>query len=169
MPRIKRLGDYTLYCEGAPELLFTENESNNQRLWGQPNATPYVKDAFHQYVISGNTAAVNPEKVGTKAAARYILEIPAGGSAVVRLRLSATPLAEPFGKDFDTTFTKRLDEADEFYNRITRPALSEDERRVYRQALAGMLWSKQYYLFRRGYLAQGTQCPSPPWVRSADP
>ena len=78
-------------CEGTPELLFTENESNAERLWDQPNASPWVKDAFHQYVVSGNSEAVNPAKTGTKAAARYILDVPAGGSSVVRLRLSATP------------------------------------------------------------------------------
>ena len=141
------LGDYALYYDGAPELLFTENESNLQRLWNQPNASPWVKDAFHQYVISGNAEAINPAKIGTKAATRYILDVPAGGSAVVRLRLSATSPVEPFGKGFDATFTERLADADEFYNRITPASLSEDERRVHRQALAGMLWSKQYYLF----------------------
>ena len=74
------LGEYWLYCDGAPELLFTENESNAQRLWGQPNASPYVKDAFHQYIISGRSEAVNPAKTGTKAAAHYVLEVPGGGS-----------------------------------------------------------------------------------------
>jgi hypothetical protein len=141
------MGDYTLYCDGAPELLFTENESNLQRLWGQPNASPWVKDAFHQYVISGNSEAVNPTKTGTKAAARYVLDVPAGGSSVVRLRLSATPAARPFGDGFDATVAARLADADEFYNRIAPPSLNEDERRVHRQALAGMLWSKQDYLF----------------------
>jgi hypothetical protein len=141
------LGDYTLYCDGAPELLFTENESNAQRLWGRPNASPWVKDAFHEYVISGNAEAVNPAKTGTKAAARYILDVPAGGSAVVHLRLSAAPPAEPFGEGFDVTVAARLADADEFYDRITPPSLSEDERRLHRQALAGMLWGKQYYLF----------------------
>ena len=75
------LGDYRLLCDGAPELLFTENESNASRLWGQPNASPYVKDAFHAYVISGHRDAVNPDKVGTKAAAHYSLEVPGGGSS----------------------------------------------------------------------------------------
>ena len=141
------LGDYTLYCDGAPELLFTENESNLERLWGQPNASPWVKDAFHQYVISGNREAVNPAQTGTKAAARYALDVPAGGSTVVRLRLVAAQAAEPFGAGFDATVAARLSDADEFYARITPPTLSEDEKRVHRQALAGMLWSKQYYLF----------------------
>jgi len=140
------LGEYTLQCEGATELLFTENESNNEKLWGHANASPYVKDAFHRYVISGETGAVNPSKTGTKAAAHYVLNVPAGGSEVVRLRLSAEPPPHAFN-DFDRFFTARLADADEFYDRITPANLSEDERRVHRQALAGMLWSKQYYYF----------------------
>ena len=91
-----QLGDRTLQCEGNPELLFTENESNASRLWGQSNPSPYVKDAFHEYVISGKREAVNPSKTGTKAAAHYRLEVPAGGSQVVRLRLSAKPSGRPF-------------------------------------------------------------------------
>ena len=141
------LGDCTLACDGNPDLLFTENESNASRLWGQPNPTPFVKDAFHEYVVSGNTAAVNPQKTGTKAAARYVLDVPAGGASVVRLRLSATLPARPFGKGFDATVAARIKDADDFYERITPGSLNEDERRVHRQALAGMLWSKQYYLF----------------------
>src|SRR4051812_24696729 len=141
------LGDYTLACDGSPELLFTENESNVSRLWGQANPTPFVKDAFHQYVVSGNAAAVNPQKTGTKAAARYVLDVPAGGSSVVRVRLSGTPPARPFGKSFDATVAARIRDADEFYERVAPASLTEDERRVHRQALAGMLWSKQYYLF----------------------
>jgi hypothetical protein len=141
-----QLGDRTLDCEGTPELLFTENESNASRLWGQPNASPYVKDAFHNYVVAGKRETVNPSKTGTKAAARYHLQVPAGGSKVVRLRLSAKPPTDAFGT-FDKTFASRLAEANEFYERITPGSLSEDERRVHRQALAGMLWSKQYYYF----------------------
>jgi hypothetical protein len=141
-----QLGEHTLECEGAPELLFTENETNNQRLWGQPNASPYVKDAFHEYVIGGKRGAVNPAKTGTKAAAHYVLDVPAGGSKVLRLRLSNEPAADAFAK-FDQIFAARLAEANEFYERITPKNLSEDERRVHRQALAGMLWSKQYYYF----------------------
>ncbi|HXZ79079.1 MAG TPA: glucosidase [Terriglobales bacterium] len=141
-----QLGDRTLQCEGNPELLFTENESNAKRLWGQPNPSPYVKDAFHEYVVSGRREAVNPSRIGTKAAAHYRLQVPAGGSKTVRLRLSAKPPAEPF-KTFDQTFAARLADADEFYDRITPHSLSEDERRVHRQALAGMLWTKQYYYF----------------------
>jgi hypothetical protein len=140
------LGDYFLYCEQSPELLFTENETNAQRLWGQPNPSPYVKDAFHACVISGDRAAVNPAKLGTKAAAHYVLEVPGGESRTVRLRLTAAPTRIPFDS-FEAVFERRIAEADEFYNRITPPSLSEDEYRVHRQALAGMLWSKQFYYF----------------------
>ena len=141
-----QLGDCTLSCEGNPEMLFTENESNAGRLWGQANPSVYAKDAFHDYVVSNKREAVNPAKSGTKAAAHYCLEVPAGSSKVVRLRLSAKPAADPFGT-FDQLFAARLADANEFYDRITPRSLSEDERRVHRQALAGMLWSKQYYYF----------------------
>ncbi|HTS64501.1 MAG TPA: hypothetical protein VMH28_20900 [Candidatus Acidoferrales bacterium] len=142
----EELGQYWLYCDGGPELLFTDNETNAQRLWGQPNASSYVKDGFHAYLVSRETQAVNPANFGTKAAAHYALEVPAGGSRTVRLRLAAKPPGEPF-KGFDAGFQKRLAEADEFYERITPRSLNEDQRRVHRQALAGMLWSKQFYYF----------------------
>jgi hypothetical protein len=140
------LGDYRLHCDGGPELLFTENETNAQRLWGQPNASPYVKDAFHAYVISGRGEAVNPARAGTKAAAHYALEVPAGASRTVRLRLAAAETGDAFG-DFEKVFERRIGEADEFYDRIAPESLNEDERRVHRQALAGMLWGKQFYYF----------------------
>jgi hypothetical protein len=140
------LGNYWLHCDGAPELLFTENESNMQRLWGQTNASPYVKDAFHAYIISGQDGAVNPARVGTKAAAHYVLEVPGGGSQTVRLRMASGLLGDAFS-GFEGVFESRIAEADEFYQSITPKTLSEDERRVHRQALAGMLWSKQYYYF----------------------
>ena len=140
------LGKYTLYSDGTPELLFTENESNAQLLWGQPNASPYVKDAFHTCVTAGNRAVVNPDRVGTKAAAHHVLDVPAGGSQVVRLRLTGVPVKDAF-KGFEHIVESRIAEADEFYKRITPPALNDDARRVHRQALAGMLWGKQYYYF----------------------
>jgi Mannosylglycerate hydrolase MGH1-like glycoside hydrolase domain len=140
------LGTYTLQCDGAPELLFTENESNAQRLWSQRNPSPYVKDAFHAYVVSGERDAVNPAHQGTKAAAHYVLDVPGGGSQTVRVRLSgSTPIAG--FRDFDQVFTSRIADADEFYARITPRSLGEDARLVHRQALAGMLWTKQYYHF----------------------
>ncbi|MGA7414725.1 MAG: glucosidase [Bryobacteraceae bacterium] len=143
---LQELGEYWLVCDGAPELLFTGNESNAGRLWGQPNPSPYVKDAFHDYVISGKAEAVNPDHVGTKAAAHYQLEVPGGGSRTVRLRLSSAPAADAFN-GFEGIFESRIAEADEFYQRITPQSLTEDQRRVHRQALAGMLWGKQYYYF----------------------
>ncbi len=141
------LGEYTLSCGGKPELLFTENESNAGRLWGQPNPTPYVKDAFHRYVISGEKDAVNPGKTGTKAAVLYVLEVPAGGVEFVQLRLTKGPATGKFGSAFEEALRQRLLDADEFYERITPRSLGEDERRVHRQAIAGMLWTKQYYYF----------------------
>jgi len=141
-----QLGDYTLHCDENPELLFTENETNAGRLWGQPNPTPYVKDAFHEYVISKRDDAVNPAKTGTKSAAHYAVEVPAGGSRVLRLRLNGKSTGNAF-VDFDSIFASRLADADEFYHRITPSSFGEDERRVHRQALAGMMWSKQYYYF----------------------
>jgi hypothetical protein len=147
----KQLGNYALISDPKAQLLFTENESNMQRLWGQANSTPYVKDAFHEYVVHKKNDAVNPAKTGTKAAAHYILEVPAGGSEVLRLRLTKTDLrpanVTTSSASFDRTIENRIADADEFYNLISAPALNEDERRVFRQALAGMLWSKQYYYF----------------------
>jgi glycogen debranching enzyme len=135
-----------LQCEGQPLTLFTENETNLQRVWNQPNSTPYVKDAFHEYVVSGRTDAVNPDKVGTKAAALYRLLIPAQSSQTIRLRLSPNAPKNSF-ESFDEIFAARVADADEFYKRITPNSLTQDERRVHRQALAGMLWTKQYYYF----------------------
>ena len=140
------LGTRILSCEGHPELLFTENETNVKRLWGQDNTVPYVKDAFHEYLVSGHLDAVNPSKTGTKAAAHYRLEVPAGGSQQVRLRLSAKQSTRPF-EMFDEAVDARISDANEFYDRITPRSLNQDERRVHRQALAGMLWTKQYYYF----------------------
>ena len=131
------LGECTMRCEGNPELLFTENESNAARLWGKENSSPYVKDAFHEYLIARNTAAVNSENRGTKAAALYRLSIPPGEGKTVRLRLSPHAAGD-FLTDFDQIFNQRVADADEFYNRITPTSLTEDERRVHRQALAGM-------------------------------
>ena len=140
------LGEYWLHCDGAPETLFTENESNAQRLWGQPSASPYVKDAFHAYIISGEREAVNPARTGTKAAAHYACDVPGGGSTTIRLRLAATHIDHAFD-GFEDIFHSRIADADEFYARIAPNSLTQDQRRVHRQALAGMLWSKQYYYF----------------------
>ena len=140
-------GSRELWCEGTPTLLFTENESNTERLWGSPNATPHVKDAFHDYVIHGKTDAVNPDLTGTKAAAHYVLNIAPHGSTVVHLHHcgGAAPLLDPTA--IDELFATRIAEADEFYGSLTPPNTPAEEANVMRQALAGMLWSKQHYFF----------------------
>jgi hypothetical protein len=139
------LGQFELRCVGAPELLFTENENNSERLWGTANATPFVKDAFHQYVVHGRTDAVNPARTGTKAAALYRLDVPAEGSQTVRLRLC--PAGADHVDDAERLFAARVAHADQFYASITPPSTSAAEAVVMRQALASMLWSKQYYFF----------------------
>ena len=142
-----RLGAMQLYCDGGPELLFCENETNRARIWGEKNRHPFVKDAINDYVVNGEQVAINPEQVGTKSAARYVFEIASGESKSVRLRLSASEHSDPFAPSFEETFANRVAEADEFYDSVTSPALDTEERRVFRQAMAGMLWSKQYYTF----------------------
>jgi len=141
------LGEIRLLCEGDPELLFTENETNNARLFGGENATPFVKDAFNAYLVDGRRDAVNPARTGTKAAAHYRVTVGAGQTSVLRLRLTAGPAPAAFASAFDEAFAARQREADEFYRSITPASLGEDEARVVRQGLAGMLWSKQYYFF----------------------
>ncbi len=143
------LGDFHLHCEGEPELLFTENETNNKRLFGTENAMPYVKDGINDYLAHQRQDAVNPARTGTKAVAHYPIAVDTGQTAVIRLRLGgAAPTNESlFGKAFDDVLASRVREADAFYKSITPASLSEDQARVIRQALAGMLWTKQYYYF----------------------
>ncbi|MGC1953348.1 MAG: glucosidase, partial [Gammaproteobacteria bacterium] len=145
------LPDFYLYAEGEVPLLFTENETNNARLFGGENPSPYVKDGINAYVVEGKVDAVNPQGMGTKAAGHYRLTVDAGKSQVIRLRLtrqSPKQLTQPF-RDFDEAFVARIQEADAFYDTLTPPGLKSDpdRARVMRQALAGMLWSKQYYYF----------------------
>jgi hypothetical protein len=143
-----RLGSMSLACDGEVTWLFTENDTNVERLQGRPNPQPYVKDAFHRYVVNRHTDAVNPAMEGTKCAALVVCQLPAAGEQVIRLRLRPTGAdAEPFGPAFDGLLAQRIAEADEFYAARTPAASSPDEATVMRQALAGMIWSKQYYLF----------------------
>ena len=152
------LGEYNLFCEAPDDLLFTENESNLERLWGVANATPFVKDSINDRVVHGQIDVVNPERVGTKAAAHYKFMIPPGKHVSIRLRLTRVgdppsrgydAASKKSGNDpfanFDDVFKKRRDEADEFYAQLAPPSLSEEHRAIQRQALAGMLWSKQFY------------------------
>jgi hypothetical protein len=131
----------------APELLFTENETNIERVFGSPNPQPFVKDAFHEYVVRGRGEAINPARFGTKLAARYRTTIPARGSIELRLRLRLAKKLEPadLGRDFERTFAERIAEADQFFATRIPAALSADERNVVRQAYAGLAWSKQFY------------------------
>src|SRR5271165_1824019 len=143
------LGERYLYAEGDVPLLFTENETNNERLFGGTNNSRYVKDGSNEYVVHGNHNSVNPEKTGTKSAAHYQLNVGAGKTATIRLRLSdlgPAAIGDPF-KTFDASMQTRQREADEFYKSITPTRVSQDEALVMRQALAGMLWSKQYFYF----------------------
>jgi hypothetical protein len=151
------LGERYLYCDGKASLLFTENETNNRRLFGSENPTPFVKDGINQFIVHGQADAINPKKTGTKASAHYRLKVPPGKCETVRLRL--TPMAPPemgksqhngggaFGKHFDEIMQARRKEADEFYSGVIPRSLDADAANVMRQALAGMLWSKQYFYY----------------------
>ncbi|MBI3078756.1 MAG: glucosidase [Deltaproteobacteria bacterium] len=155
---------YRLYCEGEPELLFTENETNFRRLYRGENTYRFLKDAFHDYLVGGEKGAVNSVPEGTKAAAHYRLHLAPGQSAVVRLRLSdREPEGDPFGGPFERLFAQCQREADEFYATVIPARLSDDAKRVMRQALGGMLWSKQWYHYdvRRWLEGDPTQ-PAPP-------
>lgn len=161
-----QLGGYILYCAGADELLFTENESNTQRLFGTAPTSPFVKDAFHSYVVTGNRSGVNPALTGTKAAARYDRTVAAGETVTLQLRLSALvgdhPLDAPFA-DFDAIIAQRREEADEFYDAVHSGKLTPDAKLIARQAMAGMLWSKQYYHYVvSDWLAGDPAEPTPP-------
>ncbi|MFD6288472.1 glucosidase [Streptomyces sp. NPDC060205] len=141
----EELGARRLYCETDAPALFTGNETNDERVFGSPNSTPYVKDGIGRRVVHGDTAAVNPAGTGTKAALHSVLTVPGGGSARIRLRLTdALELADPWS-EFDQVLAARRAEADTFYDGVVPDGTNEDERRLVRQALAGMLWSKQYY------------------------
>jgi hypothetical protein len=142
------LGTYHLYCDGEVPLLFCENSTNNDRLFpGQPNAFPYAKDGINDAVVQGRQTAVNPAHEGTKASAHYRQMVGPGQSMTVRLRLTNQSLAAPFGPWIDETLAARLKDADEFYRSVTPPSVSPDAANVMRQAIAGMLWSKQFFFF----------------------
>ena len=149
--------EYVFSCEGGVPLLFTENETNAERIFHTPNRSPYVKDAFDRYLVHGEREAVNPARTGTKVAAHYALTVEAGATAVVRLRLTAGAAgsARAFGPDFDATFRAREQEADAFYAALTPARTGAEEALVMRQALAGMLWSKQYFNYDVGEWLRG--------------
>ena len=160
-----KYGQRWWYCDGEPQLLFTENETNAQRLYGWGDATAYVKDAFDRMVVHGEGSAVNPQERGTKAAARYALTIPPGDTATLTLRLTDQPpgSGSMFGPTFDAIVSTRKREADEFYASVIPRTLSPDATNVARQAFAGLLWSKQYYHYVvKSWLEGDPTQPLPP-------
>jgi hypothetical protein len=179
----KTCGKRWLLCEGEPELLFTENETNARKLFGGENRTPFVKDGINEYVVHGHREAVNPGKTGTKASALYRLRIAPGATTTLRLRLTdlepkiahmsaprlviaAAPTTELLGNSFDSVFALRRTEADAFYAKRAPKGLSDDAKNVQRQAFAGLLWSKQFYHFDvRAWLDGDPAGPSPPESR----
>jgi len=159
-------GTRWLACEGAPDLLFTENETNYRRLFGSENNTGYVKDGINEYIVHGAREAVNPAQVGTKVAAHYPLEIAGGGSVTLRLRLSDIRPTSGVGGDFDRMLETRRREADEFYATVIPPDLSPDAANVMRQSLGGLLWSKQFYHYVVKHWLEGDPgLPAPPAER----
>jgi Glycosyl hydrolase family 63 C-terminal domain len=155
------LGVRNLSCEGAQELLFTENETNYERIFHGQNASPYLKDGIDEYIVHGRRDAVNPRQTGTKVAARYHLEFAPGETKVVRLRFADGPTTFD---DFDKVFADRIAEANAFYSPLSNPGSSKDLRRVQRQAIAGMLWTKQFYCYDVKTWLHGdpAQPPAPP-------
>ena len=147
------LGEWFLCVHASSELLFCENETNSQRLFGTPNASPYPKDGVNDFVVNGVRGAVNPDRTGTKVAAQHVLEVPAGESIDIRIRLTAVdesagdggPAGKPLGAGFDKVMKARRAEADQFYTAVMPDGLADDGKMVMRQALAGLLWGKQYY------------------------
>jgi hypothetical protein len=172
LARENEIGDYRLHFEDGGTPLFTENETNVEKIFGAKNNSPYVKDAFHRCVVNGEEAAVNPQLTGTKAAVRYKFTVAAGGEVSIKLRLRkdhpAIATADALGKDFESTFAVRKSEADEFYTNIIPSATDDDTRNVMRQAFAGLLWTKQYYHYVvRDWLMGDPAEPAPPPERKS--
>jgi len=158
------LGQYRLYWEDADEVFFTENESNVERLWGLPSPTPFVKDSINDCVVHGKIDIVNSQRTGTKAAAHYKFTVPSNESRTIRLRLTKSDnqkSGDPFAK-FDKIFLTRRQEADEFYSALAPSSLSEEHREIQRQALAGLLWSKQFYHYIVEQWLEGDPGQPPP-------
>ncbi len=178
--RIRRTGDTTLEIEHrtlgryqlridhdgeAPPLLFTENETNTQRIFNMPNKSAYVKDAFHEYLVDRRAGAISPKGEGTKVAPHFHAVVSSGESVMYRLRLTRQEQAsnQPFGTDFDRVFTVRRDEADAFYAARLDTCLTDTECSVARQAYAGLLWSKQFYHYVvQQWLEGDPSQPAPP-------
>lgn len=151
----------SLFFEGKPVLLFTENETDNQTIFSRPNLFPFVKDAFHHYVVHGKHEAVNPAQSGTKAGAYYKGVLGSGASVEICLRLTKVAVEDPF-LEFNETFSQRKTEADQFYSIVLNQQLNEDEKNVQRQAMAGMLWNKQLYYYDIDQWLAGDMTGVPP-------
>lgn len=184
-PRIEKIAPYQLnlkhqtlepfYFWAKPlnnqkntEFLFTENESNSLRLWNEPSYTPYVKDAFHRYLIHQETGAVNPELIGTKAAAHYKIKLAGHEAYTIQLRLSSHAEApkDPFDENFNLIFKKRTEEADQYYNALAPIHLTSEEKKIQKQAYSGLLWTKQFYHYAvHDWLEGDPQFPPPPEIR----
>jgi len=162
-------GPRRLVFEGAPELLFADNETNTRRLYGHENGTKYAKDGINDYVVRGVKGAVNPRREGTKAAGHYQFLVGSGETVVIRLRLTdAGGVKEIDGAEFDAVFAKRKKEADEFYATVIPKHLSKDAANVMRQSLGGLLWSKQYYHYVvKDWLNGDPGNPPPPEERKS--
>ncbi|MFC4232621.1 glucosidase [Parasediminibacterium paludis] len=161
----QHLGDYTLFVEGNPPILFCNNETNYKKVFNTANTGTFFKDGINDYIVHGNHEAININANGTKAAANYDINIKANASTTIKLRLSTNHAITPF-QDFDTIFAERLNEANVFYADIQKHITSEDEKLVQRQAFAGMIWSKQFYYYNVNKWLQGdSNEPKPPSER----
>ncbi len=160
-------GRRRLLCEGAPELLFTENETNTRRLYGDADGARYVKDGINDYVVQGDKSTINLDRIGSKAAAHYVLSTQRGQPVTIRLRFTNGPAEGALDPEaFDAIFAERLKEADEFYAQLAPPDVSADARLVQRQAFAGLLWSKQFYHYEVDRWLKGDPAgPEPPSER----
>ena len=164
------LGDYIFTWEGQATPLFTENETNNEHLWNTPNESPYVKDAFHNFVIHDKLDAVNPNNEGTKFAPHFVLELAGGEERTIELRLTQKAQAPkiPFGKEFDEIFENRKADLEEYHNDLTKEGMSDQAKVVARQARAGLLWTKQFYYYVvKDWFEGDPDQPTPPKERKA--
>jgi hypothetical protein len=161
LARHAELGKYRLYATREPEWLFCDNDTNTRRLYGTDGPSQHPKDAFHNYLIAGRKEAVNPLASGTKAGAHYALDISAGGTSRLRLRLKAGAIGDPF-RNFDDSIDKRRQEADEFYEELQVELTDPEARRVQRQAFAGMIWSKQFFYYDVPEWLRGDPAQPPP-------
>jgi Mannosylglycerate hydrolase MGH1-like glycoside hydrolase domain len=161
------LDNFNFFCDENPELIFCENETNNELLYNSENLTKFTKDGINNYIVNGNKDKINPDNFGTKAAANYKISIPTGASRILKFRLSTSNIKKPF-ENFDEIFMQRIDEADEFYENIQDQIKNKEVKKIQRQAFAGMLWNKQFYRYNiTKWLEGDSKQPSPPPERKS--